>query len=105
MFSDPVKILSMSISADEVLENDTFTIQFEVEGNPTPIWVLKNNDSASFMRYEQSGGNITIGPLMANYSDSGDYVLQAYNYANNLTSDITSRNLTVLCMYCLVDLS
>ena len=89
----------MSISADQVLENDTYTFQFEVEGNPIPGWILLNNFTSTFVNVSQGIGNFTVGPLKANCSDTAVYVLQAYNTAKSLSPDVKSCNLTVLCTY------
>ncbi|XP_045210118.1 hemicentin-2-like [Mercenaria mercenaria] len=81
---------------DAILENDTYFVYCDVEGNPPPQWRVRNNYTKELLDSARGSGPLITRSIKGKCGDTGPIVCEANNTLNKQPAYMT-ENFTVYC--------
>jgi len=95
--TDPAEIDEFYGGPDTLLENQTFMISCNMQGNPDPDWQIYNEDTGESLMRAHVAASGTIGPNKARCESAGFWACTGINNLNKHGNVTRGFNLTVYC--------
>lgn len=96
-FLDPGEIDNFDIGPYTLMENQTFNVTCDFQGNPAPTWLIGNRDNGHTLIIVNLPAEATVGPVVVSCEDSGFWECTGQNRLNNGVNATQGHYITVNC--------